>query len=243
MAETARETFGARMRQARETRGISLRDIATRTRISLSTLEALERDNISRMPGGIFSRAFVRAYATEIGLDPEAAIREFLAQHPHDFVTAGSPHVPPEDHVAVESAQSIARTAVTLGAMSVPIVTAILYYSLWVPAASRTPETAAADQAVFADAGAREPLRFVIAAIRDVSIDVRIDGLRREQRGLSTGEAMTVEADREVTLGMSDAEAVRLEINGEPAVVLGAPGEARVIDIGRGNFGAFLAVP
>jgi cytoskeletal protein RodZ len=85
--------FGARIRQARERRGISLRQIAETTKISVSVLEALERNDISRLPGGIFSRGFVRSYAVEIGVDPEQTVRDFMAQFPHDSVTAGSPHV------------------------------------------------------------------------------------------------------------------------------------------------------
>ena len=85
--------FGARMRQAREQRGVSLRQIAEATKISVSALEALERNDISRLPGGIFSRAFVRSYAVEVGMDPERTVRDFMTQFPHDSVTAGSPHV------------------------------------------------------------------------------------------------------------------------------------------------------
>jgi cytoskeletal protein RodZ len=84
--------FGARMRQAREQRGVSLRQIANATKISVSALEALERNDISRLPGGIFSRGFVRSYAVEIGVDPEQTVRDFMSQFPHDSVTAGSPH-------------------------------------------------------------------------------------------------------------------------------------------------------
>src|SRR6266566_3118582 len=89
--------FGSRMRHAREQRGVSLRQIADTTKISVSALEALERNEISRLPGGIFSRAFVRSYAAEIGVDPEQTVREFLAQFPHDSVTIGSPHVLVDD--------------------------------------------------------------------------------------------------------------------------------------------------
>jgi len=85
--------FGSRMRQVREQRGVSLRQIAEATKISVSQLEALERNDISRLPGGIFSRAFVRSYAVEIGADPEQTVRDFLSQFPHESVTVGSPHV------------------------------------------------------------------------------------------------------------------------------------------------------
>src|SRR5688572_668562 len=83
-------TVGARLRAARDTRGISLRQIAERTRISVMVLEALERDDIKRLPGGIFTRAFLRSYAVEVGLDPDTTVDEFLAQFPPESVIAGT---------------------------------------------------------------------------------------------------------------------------------------------------------
>lgn len=72
--------FGAQLKQARESRGISLRQIATSTKISTVALEALERGDLSKLPGGIFSRAFVRAYAIEVGLDPDEIVSQFLVE-------------------------------------------------------------------------------------------------------------------------------------------------------------------
>src|SRR5881227_3119934 len=80
--------FGRKLREARERRGISLRQIAAATKISMSVLEALERNDISRLPGGIFSRAFVRSYAIEVGLDPEATIQQFIAAFPNEVTVA-----------------------------------------------------------------------------------------------------------------------------------------------------------
>ena len=89
--------FGGKLREARERRGVSLRQIANATKISVSVLEALERNDISRLPGGIFGRAFVRSYAIEVGLDPDDIIQEFIARFPHDSVTAGHPAAEPLD--------------------------------------------------------------------------------------------------------------------------------------------------
>lgn len=72
------DTFGARLRQLREQRGISVAEIAAQTKIKASLLEGLERDDISQWPAGIFRRAYVRAYAVAIGFDADAAVREFL---------------------------------------------------------------------------------------------------------------------------------------------------------------------
>ncbi len=84
--------FGMTMKLAREQRGVSLRQIADVTKLSVRALEALERNDISQIPGGIYGRAFVRSYASEIGLDPEQTVRDFLARFPDDSMSAGSPH-------------------------------------------------------------------------------------------------------------------------------------------------------
>jgi cytoskeletal protein RodZ len=85
------------MKRLREERGIALRAIADTTKISVSALEALERNDVSRLPGGIFSRGFIRAYAEQIGVDPETTVREFVARFPHDAVGEGSPYTSSPD--------------------------------------------------------------------------------------------------------------------------------------------------
>jgi len=70
--------LGARLKTARQSRGINLRDIEAKTKISVSALEALERHDYAKLPGGIFSRAFVRAYALAVGIEPESAVQEFV---------------------------------------------------------------------------------------------------------------------------------------------------------------------
>jgi cytoskeletal protein RodZ len=120
--------FGARMRQAREQRGVSLREIAESTKISVSALEALERNDVSRLPGGIFSRAFVRSYAAEIGADPEQTVREFLSQFPDDAAIDGSSHHPrADDRFAWRRPNTRAMMIV---ATIVVVAVAILFWSL-----------------------------------------------------------------------------------------------------------------
>jgi hypothetical protein len=76
------ETFGTRLRLQREEQQIPLATIAERTKIKLSLLEGLERDDVSRWPTGIFRRSYFRAYASAIGLEPERVIGEFQALYP-----------------------------------------------------------------------------------------------------------------------------------------------------------------
>lgn len=122
--------FGGKLREARERRGVSLRQIANATKIAVSVLEALERNDIARLPGGIFGRAFVRSYAIEVGLDPETTIQEFIAQFPNDSVTVGHPTSHQvEDHQAVESDRRMAGTFLWLVLISVPVAGVVLYFA------------------------------------------------------------------------------------------------------------------
>jgi len=73
------ESIGEKLRLARETRGIALRDISENTRISMRYLEAIETNDYRRLPGGIFNRSFIRAYAKFIGYDEQEAIEEYTS--------------------------------------------------------------------------------------------------------------------------------------------------------------------
>src|SRR2546426_2614351 len=130
-AQRGASGFGDKLREARERRGLSLRQIANATKISMITLEALERNDIKRLPGGIFSRGVVRSYALEVGLDPESTIDEFMGQFPHDSVTDGHPTTTQiEDHEAVESNRRMAATFLRLILISIPIAGLLLYFAV-----------------------------------------------------------------------------------------------------------------
>src|SRR6476660_5319583 len=108
------DDFGGRLRQARERRGISLRQIAASTKISAAALDALERNDISKLPGGIFSRAFNRSYAIEVGLDPDDTVREFLHrfnQEPARTAAAVAAAIPEEERAFQERRRKAARAA------------------------------------------------------------------------------------------------------------------------------------
>ena len=78
-------SIGEELKREREFREISLREISDATKINIRMLEAIEKDNFSSLPGGIFNRNFIRAYANFIGLDPEVIIRKYLVQTGNDL--------------------------------------------------------------------------------------------------------------------------------------------------------------
>ena len=80
---TPQESFLTRLRRHRERNNVSLDEIASQTRIKPEQLEAFERGDLDGWPRGIYARAWVRAYATVIGLDPIDTVDEFCKLFPH----------------------------------------------------------------------------------------------------------------------------------------------------------------
>ena len=73
------ESFGARLKHEREKKGVTLDDISLSTKIGTRLLRALEEEHFEQLPGGIFNKGFVRAYARYVGLDEEQAVADYLA--------------------------------------------------------------------------------------------------------------------------------------------------------------------
>lgn len=72
-------TFGEKLRNQREQRGITLEAISNSTKISVRMLRALEAEHFEQLPGGVFNKGFVRAYARQVGLDEEEALADYFA--------------------------------------------------------------------------------------------------------------------------------------------------------------------
>jgi cytoskeletal protein RodZ len=70
--------LGQRLKQARETQGVSLDAIAQQTRIGVRLLKAIEEEDFDRLPGGIFNKSFIQQYAQCLGLDEKQAVRDYL---------------------------------------------------------------------------------------------------------------------------------------------------------------------
>lgn len=87
-------SFGARLRQQREQKQLTLAQIAASTKINVALFRALEKDDVSRWPSGIFRRSFIRAYAESIGLDPDSVCHEFLERFPDADGPAPIPATP-----------------------------------------------------------------------------------------------------------------------------------------------------
>lgn len=256
--------FGSHLRQARERRGISLRQIAIATKISVRALEALERNDISKLPGGIFSRAFVRSYAVEVGLDPEETVREFVRQFTSESLGAATPVVSVplvenEEEQAFENQRRMAGTLLRLIVISVPLAIALVYFTVFHRSADRTEEPAAAPAAEepvqvpaaqpsapspaappAAPAAAGDVLTIELRPQSRCWVELRVDGTTAVSRELQAGEREVARARQQISLRVGDAAALAFAINDRPARRLGEAGEVVSVTITKDNFKTFL---
>ena len=235
--------FGAYLRQAREREGVALRQIANATKISTATLEALERNDIRRLPGGIFTRAVVRAYAAEVGLDQEETVRQFLEHFSTEGVADGSPYVKDSREEEVfESQRKVMGTAVRLIGASLPVAAMIVYLTLGSGGSSTTLPPADGASADRSTSGVEEqkPLTIVVLAERSGWVSLRIDGKSVIARTMQPREREAHGALHEIVLNLGDATAVSFTINERLGRPGGQAGEVVTLRITPENYADFL---
>jgi cytoskeletal protein RodZ len=228
-------SFGENLRRERDVRGVSLREIAEGTKISVRFLQALEEDRLDVLPGGLFPRAFVRQYALFLGLDPDKIVNEFVAAH-------GQP--PPERKIAPvpERRLRLSLGKVFLAAVAV-LAVALTFRRGGEPERARpepTPTAVAAAPAVLPtdrvypspalappaeEAG--DSLVLTMTAQQDCWVEVRADGATVINRVLAEGESQTLEARGEIVLSVGNAGGLSIRVNDRPALPLGRSGEVR----------------
>jgi len=125
------KVFGDLYRDARRAQGKTLQEISEVTRISVHFLEALEKDEIDRLPTGIFTRSFVRSYAEALNLDPSYVVDEHVKRFPESArqIFSGMSDSADVDNTFL-SEQKMARTAVILFILSVPLIVLLLVFGL-----------------------------------------------------------------------------------------------------------------
>ncbi|MCE2538889.1 MAG: DUF4115 domain-containing protein [Acidobacteria bacterium] len=127
MTDASPEPFGKLLLDARTARGMTLAEVSASTKIPVSKLQAIERDDIENLPGGIFTRGFVRSYAETVGLDPQDTLAEFEARFP-DESSVATLHATIEGRANEEFVrrQRTAKSVVWLALLAVPLVLWVL---------------------------------------------------------------------------------------------------------------------
>jgi cytoskeleton protein RodZ len=123
-------SFGEKLRREREKRSITLDQISESTKIGRRMLQAIEEDKFSQLPGGIFNKGFVRAYARHLGLDEDQTVAEYLEAS--GDAPAVQPELPPEESVRrSEASADVPHHQLPWGVFAAILLLVALALSIW----------------------------------------------------------------------------------------------------------------
>jgi cytoskeletal protein RodZ len=122
--------IGSRIRHAREQRGLTIRDIANTTKISTAALNAIEHNDFARLPGGVSRSAYVRAFATEVGLDADELTREYRSRF--EIETPAGP-IPPQKADWSDRVPALYRLGIVLVTVAMLIGAVVIQQRAQIP--------------------------------------------------------------------------------------------------------------
>lgn len=254
---------GQELRVARERQGLTLQQLSATTKITPRVLQAIEAGDEARLPAWVFTRAFVKTFAREVGLDPDETVALYVAQ----FATAEQPAAEPAQHATAAAHPRPAPVALTFGSnLPTPLVlTAVFALIVGITAWQRhngESPTSAARPAATAVAGltpvaaAREvpvgtagttpaladgPLKVAITASGPCWIRATVGDQQVLAALLSAGDKRALDVPADVTLRVGDPATFAFTINGKPGRPVGSPQQPVTLHITRENYQQYLA--
>ncbi len=243
--------IGAVLREARQQKGRTLRQISATTKIAVEILEKIERNQFDGLPGGIFRRGYIRAFASDVGLDPEPIVAAFRRQV--EPPPAQSPVAPPPRGTGQ-------RERVLAISMAAVLVVAGAAIGAWlVRGGARGDEVAMGPSLAVtrvvdvADTRVQTPhavsvreapaLRFEAVIRAACWVEFVVDGRPVLYRMMQAGEPLEADAEREIVLKVGDASAVDFTINGLAGRPLGTPGQVVTVTITEDTYRGLVVTP
>lgn len=216
---------GIRLREAREQRGLTLRDISNVTKIPLKVLDTIESNDTARLPPAFFARAFVRAYAAEVGLESTQVLDDYPARaesqpetapleahNPDDWTDRGLNQIPLLVLLSLGiyygSFKAFPSAAAPSPSDSPHLAVAA---TMGVPGGPPGPKSVPSDFAFVSDG-----MQLRIHPSGTCLVSATADGRPVISRLVQPGENVLVEGHDEIVLRVGDAGACGYSINGLP---------------------------
>ena len=241
----AKGTFGERLKRERELREVTIKEIASATRIAAKFLQALENEEWEKLPGGVFGRGFVRSVARYLGLSEE----NLLSDYDQARGEASTPATQkPEERIPSPPKWIPAIAMVLLFAVVAGLAFAGRYAWRWyaahraakkASAVVSIPSSNVATQNLFANnssAPSRDnekslPLDLSVAATAATRVKVAADGVVVYDSELAAGQNLHFPANDRIEVAANDASVLLLELNGHKVMPARIPGSSSTISL------------
>ncbi len=252
-------TIGETLRRERLQQGLDLQQVSETTKIGTRMLQAMEQNDFSKLPGGVFTRSFIRQYAVALGLqatalDEQLSHLQSTMEEPvksearKDVITEGS-HYSLSDYNSARNSGSMWMSLVW-----VVLATAVggaVYYAMNRPPAtavapsrpaprpapqsapppeSTTPAPVTAAIATPEPVPSDSPVQVILTAKDKAWVSITADGKSQYVGDMQTDEKRTVQARERVKLVAGNAGALEISLNGKPVDPIGPKGQVRVVE-------------
>ena len=256
-------TLGEKLRQAREERGISISEVAEQTRISPLYIEAIENDDYSPLPGGIFNKGFIKSFAKFVGVDEEEALQDYSrlmseqGEENVDDPKTYKPEVLTDDQARSSLLPTIIFATIILGLLTWGVITLVNYYQNYQSQTATNTNTnkTANSGATNANSGApvnanpqplpaTDKINVELKSLAEpISVTYWADG-KMASKTISGNEAAAIAPQQSVRIsyyrGFSP-DKVQLTVNGKQITAPGPPAKGNIIfEINKENIAQIL---
>jgi cytoskeletal protein RodZ len=225
----------------------------------------LEANAFDEVPGGLFTRGYLRAYAAQVGLDPEAIVDAYRAEFAPPVAVTAEPNAEPPEPALVRwdsEAQDTSSRHSEILQFSVVMIVALVYLASLRHAkptadlalaqtvaasapAPAAPAAAPTDAQPVGTSGSMPTAQHARAIEIHPSgpcwVDVTVGGAHPISRLMNAGDRETVTVQEEITLRVGDPAAFAFTIDGAAGRALGPEGHAVTVHINPSNYRTFLA--
>lgn len=257
-------SLGEQLRRARMARGVSLREISDQTRITMRHLEAIEADDYKHLPGGIFNRSFVRAFARCVHFDEKRALDLYMRTARDRGADVDEPHTSPQrsrvytdGDVGRSPLFTFGLSALLLGILCLGIYALYYAYNRRFGGAGAAPAPPSAAEQKAGQQAAQPPPEPAQAAVPDrLQVQLRAkdkpfwvtwrqdDDKKQKGRviGPATPEEMTLEKELMIKVGSANVASLEVLINGQAARLPSPPASGGDVEvfITKENYRTFL---
>jgi cytoskeleton protein RodZ len=238
------------LRHARERMGLSLRDVADRTKIRAAILDAIDNNDADRLPPPIFARGFVKAYAREVGLDPQAVAGRYFPE----------PAAAPAVNAALTRDRSVGNGASAEPSSLITTLLIVAVGLLFIVPGLRKPAGPSGPAAPSVEVATPSAMRGTAigaavattgsARTSNIRLELRpqgpcwveatADGTRVIYKLLNAGDRYALEGFDDLVLKVGDPAVLVFSIDGSPGRQLGAAGQPATVHLTRENRRQFV---
>lgn len=236
--------IGETLRKAREARGLSLENVAELTKINSRYIKAIENDSFDALPGGIYTRGFLRSYARLLGLDPKELLSGFEKQDPVEINDLSEDHAPAAFNFSPKESLSVKNLKKTAYYSAFAVILILAGYLFWAGYTYIVKSNGSSREAVKPDnlierlkgegdtlqektSAANQKGLNVILEVTEQKCWVRVttDGVVKFTGIVAAGDSRSFQASERMNLRLGNAGVVKITVNGRLMGSMGKYGE------------------